>query len=260
MRAMNVVAASRQETIAAFVARSKRQGTVGIRQTFLQPGRGAKAGQGVLASFVSRRDDLGLDLYLLLLLIGRGSQFGAHFIDVQSGTWTRALGLKGKSANQVLSRALGRLERLKLVKRTRTRKGVRVQLLKEDGKGSNYSPPSGNRNDPYFQLPVEYWLEDHYIKLRTPGKAMLLIALGEEHEFELQVAKVPAYYGISPETADRGFDELVMAGLARFEQRVEKDPLGNLGHRTVKVWRLQGPYERQEPPAKEAVLPLRRVK
>src|SRR2546425_13138898 len=98
MRVMNVVAASRQETIAAFVARSKRQGTVGIRQTFLQPGRGPKAGQGVLASFVSRRDDLGLDLYLLLLLIGRGSRFGAHFIDVQSGTWTRALGLKGKSA------------------------------------------------------------------------------------------------------------------------------------------------------------------
>ncbi len=260
MHPMNAEPATRKETIAAFVARSKRKGTVGIRQTFLQSGRGSKAGKGVLASFVSRRDDLALDVYLLLLLIGRGSRFGSHFVDVQSGTWARALGLGGKSANQVLSRALGRLERLKLIKRTKTRKGVRVQLLREDGKGGAYSPPSGSANDPYFQLPLEYWLEDYYIKLRTPGKAMLLIALGEEQEFELQVARVPAYYGISPETADRGFDELVMAGLALFEQRVETDPMENPGRRIVKVWRLQGPYETQQPPAKEVVAPLRRVK
>ncbi len=48
---------------------------------------------------------------------------------------------------------------------------------------------------------------------------MLLIALGEREEFELPVAKVATYYGVSAETASRGFDELVLAGLIRFDQR-----------------------------------------
>src|SRR5439155_12989064 len=117
-------------------------GTVGIRMSFLQPGRGSKAGRGVLAWFVSRRAELALDLYLLLILLGRGSRQGKHFVEVQSGVWTRAMNLTGKSANQVLSRALGTLERRNLVKRVRTKRGTRIQLLREDGRGGDYTPPT----------------------------------------------------------------------------------------------------------------------
>jgi len=145
------------------------------------------------------------------------------------------------------------------MKRVKTRKGVRIELLKEDGSGAAYSPPAGGPNDPYFQLPLEYWLADHYMKLSMPGKAMLLIALGEQPEFELPVIQVPKFYGLSPETAVRGFDELVRAGLARYEQRVIKDPMAPLGRRAVKFWRLLPPYQREltvdETPAR-----VRRVK
>src|SRR5437016_530698 len=108
-------AATRQETVQAFVDRSKRHGTVGIRQAFLQAGRGRQAGMGPLALFV--RDSLALDVYLLLLLRGRGKQSGGHFVLVQSGTWMRVLGLEGSGGAQSLSRALDRLERRKLIRR-----------------------------------------------------------------------------------------------------------------------------------------------
>ena len=257
---MNDEVATRQETIQAFVARSKRVRDVGIRQVFLQPGRGAQGGAGVLADFVRRKDHLGLDLYLLLLLRGRGARFGGHNVNVQAGTWVRALGLQGAAADQVLSRSLRRLEERKLVHRTKTRDGVRVQILKEDGSSGKYSPPIGGTDDPYFRLPLEYWLDDHYVTLTTPAKAMLLIALGEQAEFELQVARVPAYYGISPETAGKGFDELVRRGLAQFDFRSEKDPMHPAGKRVTKFWRLIGPYERELPDVTVHDRRLRRVK
>jgi hypothetical protein len=250
--------ATRRDTIEAFLLRSKRKGSVGIRQSFLQSGRGPLAGSAaVLAWFVRRRDEMALDLYLLLILRGRGARYGGHFVGVQSGTWTRALGRDGASASQMLSRALRRLEEHRLVKRSKTRKGVRIELLKEDGSGAAYSPPGPN--DFYFRLPFEYWLADHYVSLSLPGKAMLLIALGEQPEFELPVAQAPKFYGLSPETAARGFDELVRVGLALYVVRVIKDPMAPLGKRSVKFWRLQPPYQREiamaETPAR-----VRRVK
>jgi len=260
MTRVDTTAATRRDTIEAFIVRSKRRGSVGIRRSFLQRGRGARAGAAALAWFVRRKDEIGLDLYLLLLLRGRGARYGGHFVDVQSGTWTRALGRERASANQLLSRAIRRLEAHHLVKRVKTKKGVRIELLKEDGSGAAYSPPAGGPKDPYFQLPFEYWMTDHYMRLGMPAKAMLLIALGEQPEFELPVAQAPKFYGISPETASRGFDELVRAGLALYETRVIKDPMAPLGKRSVKFWRLQAPYARLQPPAEEAVASLRRVK
>jgi len=260
MPPVNDDTATRKDTIQAFVDRSKRVRTVGIRRSFLQAGRGAQSGAGVLSWFVRRKDDLALDLYLLLLLRGRGARYGGHYVDVQSGTWTRVLGREGDSSNQVLSRALRRLEDHHLIKRIKTRKGMRTELLKEDGSGRAYSPPTGGPKELYFQLPLNYWLQDHYVTLSTPGKAMLLIALGEQPEFELQAARVPSFYGISSETAIRGFDELVKAGLARFDLRSVKDAMAPLGHRTVKFWRLLPPYEREEPVVAHGVTRLRRVK
>src|SRR5260370_41971982 len=78
--------ATRRDTIEAFVNISKRRRAVGIRQSFLQPGRGASAGAGILAWFVRRKDDLALDLYLLLLMRGRGKRYGGDH------RWGRARG------------------------------------------------------------------------------------------------------------------------------------------------------------------------
>lgn len=252
--------ATRRDTIEAFVNISKRRRAVGIRQSFLQPGRGASAGAGILAWFVRRKDDLALDLYLLLLMRGRGKRYGGHYVSVQSGTWTRALGREGASASQLLSRALRRLVDHHLVKRVKTKKGIRIELLREDGSGAEYSPPAGGvPKDLYFQLPCDYWLADHYVTLSLPAKAMLLIALGEQPEFELPVAQAPSFYGVSPETAARGFDELVRVGLALYTMRVIKDPMAPLGKRSVKFWRLLPPFQREiavdESPAR-----IRRVK
>lgn len=251
--------ATREATIQAFVARSKRRKALGVRQSFLQPGRGQRAGAGVLANFV--RDRLALNLYLLLLLLGRGSRFGGHTVEVRAGTWSRALGLEGESRNQLLSRALNRLEKRNLILRTRTRTGVRVEILKEDGSKNKYTPP--NPVEPYFQIPLEYWLNDHYLSLGMAGIAMLLIALGERDEFELPVARVHDYYGISSETADRGYEELVRAGLIGFDLDWVTDPMHPDGRRVAKRWHLLKPYrrERSEPAGIHAKPPqLRRVK
>jgi hypothetical protein len=257
---MNDEVATREDTIRVFVERSKRHWGVGIRQSFLQRGRGRASGPGILADFVRRRDALALDLYLMLLLRGRGAKYGGHFINVQAGTWARALGLGSASADQVLSRALRRLEARRLIRRTKTQRGVRVELLRDDGSGEKYSPPGGRKDDPYFQLPLEYWRADHYMTLGTPGKAMLLIALGEMEEFELPVARVPSWYGVSQETALRGFEELVRASLALYDQRSIKDPMHPAGKRLAKVWRLLDPYARPSSAVVEAEPRLRRVK
>ncbi len=207
--------ATRQETIQAFTERSKRHGTVGIRQAFLQPGRGRLAGAGPLAQFV--RDSVALDIYLLLLLLGRGKEGGGHFVTVRSGTWIRALGLTGSGAAQTLSRALKRLEDRQLIRRTKAPQGVKVLLLREDAKGTSYTPPTPA--DRYFQLPFEYWTADHYLNLDMPAKIMLLIALGEANEFEMPIARVPGWYGISSETAQHGLEALM------HEQRYKAEDL-----------------------------------
>src|SRR5258708_28299869 len=90
--------ATRRDTIEAFVNISKRRRAVGIRQSFLQPGRGASAGAGILAWFVRRKDDLALDLYLLLLMRGRGKRYGGDHGAGQSWARSRALGRGGAAA------------------------------------------------------------------------------------------------------------------------------------------------------------------
>lgn len=256
---MSEETATRQDTIEDFVRRSRRPHAVGIRQSFLQPGRGRRMGAFILSDFVRRGDHLALDLFLLLLLRGRGTRAGGHFIDVRAGTWARALGLEGPSAKQLISRALARLEKRKLVRRTKIRTGVRVELRREDGTGVAYTPPSGGQTDRYFQLPLAYWLSGHYLSLNMPGKAMLLIALGEKDWFELEVARVPGYYKISPETALRGYHELIRAGFIISDQRPLKDPTHPDGRRVAKVWHLLDPYQRRVPADKTAAR-IRRVK
>lgn len=206
------------------------------------------------------KNELSLDLFLLLVLLGRGKRYGGHFVNIQAGTWTRALGRESASGSQLLSRALRRLEDHRLIKRTKTKKGVRIELRKEDGSGAEYSPPSGGPSDFYFQLPLAYWLDDHYVKLSLPAKAMLMIALGEQSEFKLPIAQAPTFYGISSETAARGFEELLRSGFARFEVRTVKDPMAPLGKRNVKFWRLLKPYDRELETAPETPVRLRRVK
>jgi hypothetical protein len=132
-----------------------------------------------------------------------------------------------------------------------------VQLLKENGSGDEYSPPGPS--DPYFQLPLVYWLDDDYLRLKTPGKAILLIGLGEQEEFELPVARVRSWYGISQETALRGFEELVRAGLIMYDQRPVKDAMHPAGVRIAKLWRLTGAYAWKERRQTEEVR-VRRVK
>ena len=255
-----VETATRQDTIEALLKKSKRDGTVGIRQAFLQRGRGSKAGAGPLATFVKKSDAVALDAYLLLLLLGRGKRYGGHYVTVQAGTWVRALGLAGPSSGQRLSRALFRLEAMRLIRRARTRKGVRIELLKEDGGGRPYTPPAGSEPDLYFRLPFDYWAEDRYLSLRMPAKAMLLVALGEAPEFELPVSKVKDYYGFSQETAQRGLEELVRAQIARFDMRIVKDALDPDGQRQAKFWHLLGPYARAQKESVEVVRRIRRIK
>lgn len=198
-------AVTQADTIAALLDRSKRA-EVPIRKTFVQQGNGKVRDPGPIAPLVSNHDERGLDLYLLA---HAGASADPFDIVLPADTWARTIGMSAtSSARSAVSKAFRRLEPLRLVQRQRAGSRGRVTLLKEDGHGDPYVHPTGPR-DPYLKVPHAYWQQDWHLRLHLPGKAMLLIALSLDDGFPLPIERGPDWYGVSADTVQRGFDELV---------------------------------------------------
>lgn len=176
------------DTIAALLERSKRA-DVPIRKTFLQQGKGKVRTPGPLAPLaplVSNHDERALDLYLLAHAAASADPFD---VVLPATTWARALGLSASaSARSAVSKTFRRLESLDLVSRDRAGSRSRVTLLDEGGHGDPYVHPATNR-ERYLKLPHAYWSDDWHLKLRLPGKTMLLIALSLDDDFPLPIAR-----------------------------------------------------------------------
>lgn len=230
--------ATGQDAVDAIVAQSGRT-FVQIRTTFVQQGEKGNPSPGPLARFVKDRADRALDLYLLMRLLAVSDPFDAT---LPAAGWARALDIRGPSAEATVSRIWSRLVAYKLVERGRARNMASMKPLMEDGSGDPYVRVT--EKDRYLRLPVPFWGADKalYRRLDLPAKAMLLIALSRPPGFILPSAKVPQWYGISEDTAERGFRQLRNVGVLEFEDRHKKAPLSKTGYATDRLYTLQGAF------------------
>lgn len=237
------VAATRDDTVEAFLARSKRPAGVPVRRAFVQGGTQSRPAPGPLATLVRHRDPRALDLFLLLLAAASGGEFD---VTSESTVWARAVGVPaGTDAAAAVSKTWSRIESLGLVAKERRGRLARVQLLREDGSKSPYGHPFGAR-EPYFKIPTAYWTDDGrwYRALTLPGKAMLLVSLSLDDGFYLPFEKAKAWYGISTDTARAGIGELLAHDLLKVTTRYLTAPLTPAGFIERRHYTLRPPFDR----------------
>lgn len=225
-------ASTRNDAVDAALARSKRRRGVPIRNSFIQIDRGP----GPLADLVSRRQHNALELYLTLLMLGTSAR-DDHSVSLPAVVWGRVIGLEDATVGPSMSRLWKTLADHNLVERQRQGRHLTVRPLREDGTGATYRRPTSA----YLRVPLEYWSDRWYDKLTLPGKAMLLLSLTQRSRFELTLARVPAWYGLSEDTAQQGMAELTALKLISASEHYEPAPLSPTGYRTVRTWTLHKP-------------------
>jgi hypothetical protein len=222
-------ALTQRETVEDLLAQSAR-GIVQIRKSFVQQGRGKDTRPGPLASFVTAHDTRALDAYLFVHALASAEPWNCDYPAV---TWVRVLGLGNNatptSARGAVSKVMRRLEDRNLVKRGRSGRRASVTLLREDGSGEPYEHPYRAGGDRWLQLPYAYWLEGHFLTLSLPAKAMLLVALSLPDGFYLPSERADDWYGISPDSADRGLRELRTAALLDTDRKWVKNQRSDTG-------------------------------
>jgi hypothetical protein len=233
---------SQRETIADLLAQSGR-GIVPIRKTFVQQGKGADTKPGPLASFVTGHDGRGLDAYLFVHALASAAPWNCNY---PAATWVRALGLTASaspgSARTAVSKTMKRLEDRNLIQRSRSGRRSSVRLLREDGSGEPYDHPHNAGDARWFRLPYAYWHEDHFLRLSLPAKALLLVALSLPDGFYLPSERAQGWYGVSPDTAERGLRELRTAGLLHDDRHWVKDQRSETGWTERWTYTLTGPF------------------
>lgn len=227
------------------LARSRRD-AVPIRRLLVQRTEDGKAVPGLLGVLVARRDVRGLLLYLLVLAIASHHPWD---VTLDSRVWARALRLSPRQDSAAaISKVWHRLDNMGLIQRERRGRLTKVTLRREDGQAA-YSRPTGEGKDErFFKLPHAFWLDDDhwYERLSLPGQAMLLIGLSLGPTFTLPFDRVPGWYGLSPNTAQRGFRELTDAGLLKHWVTYKEAPLAPLGYTQERHYRLLGPFAVRE--------------
>jgi hypothetical protein len=218
-----------------------------IRVAFVQQGKGKTTEPGPLATLVTNHDELGLDLFLFAHAMASSSPYAIHR---SAPVLARALAQMGKQpvGAATISRAWARLQDLQLIERSRFSKLAKITLLREDGTGAPYTPPGAS--DPperYFKLPFAYWYDDWNAKLSLPAKAVLLIALTMKDGFRLPVERGPEWYGLSPDTINRGLDDLRRHRLLHYTDTPKKAPLSSLGYTLERRYSLRPPFSKPRP-------------
>jgi DNA-binding IscR family transcriptional regulator len=228
-----------QEHVEHLITKSQRM-RVPIRNTFVQKGTGSESTPGALSQLVRHHDELGLDLYLLILMAATKEP---HDVVYPAGTWARSLAPHQAVSTVRVSKALARLEKLKLIKRRRSGRLTVITLLNEDGSGDPYTRPM-MKGDFWLQVPVEYWHQGWYRKLSFAAKAMLLIALHRGPGFTLPAKKGAKWYGISADTIESGLAELEKAGLLDNAWAWRVDDFAPEGVVRVYMRTLKVPFDR----------------
>lgn len=247
--------ADRQYTIEFYLERSKRDAlplALGFLQLRSEQNRPLP---GPLSEFVRRGRGRALEQYLLLHAIASGEE-GGFDVRLGAATWARAVGgyfdpetgVVEQAALHAVSRNWRFLREIGLVETSRAGRKVRARILADDGSGLPYQHVGAGKkgkklNGPgYLRVPYEYWRQRWHERLSLPAKAMLLIALYQGDGFALPYNKLPAWYGISAATGERGLRELREAGLLHRERHRRPDPESPVGFSDVYHYQLLPPF------------------
>ncbi len=150
-----------------------------------------------------------------------------------------------------------RLEDRRLVQRSRSGRRSSIRLLREDGTGEPYDHPYKTGDARWLQLPYAYWHEGHYMRLSLPAKALLLVALSLDDGFYLPSERAQDWYGVSPDTAERGLRELRNSGLLHDDRKWIRDHHSATGWTERWTYTLKGSFSRD---ARHAAATARRGK
>lgn len=234
-------AASADDTLTHLLnyGRQRRDSTP-LRRLFLQDTKGT-GGTPPLSRFVKGRRGLALDLLLLLHCAAGKSPWD---VGLPAMAWARALDLRETASSEAtISKNWSWLEEQQLVRSERYKRLRRVFLLHEDGSGAEYVRSDG-RYRGFFRLPFQYFTERWHKRLNMPGKATLLIALSRDVEFILPSEHASGWYDVSPDTIQRGLDELRKLELLSVRTKVRKAPAARYGITQDYIYRLKGPFAR----------------
>jgi len=224
------------------------RGSVPIRLGFVQAWEGSEKRPGPLSSFANSGDHRGLLLYLLAMT--RATRSDPWDVTLPSAVWARALGVPlptSRSATSSISKAWLRIERRRLIRRSRSRRMARIELLREDGSGGDYSHPG--QEGRYFRLPTALWLSGPpdggsrwFEVLDLPALVMLLVSSTLKAGFAMPAERAPEWYGFSADTAQRGFVSLRERGILNVRRQYRTAPLSALGYTYVNRYTLEKPF------------------
>jgi len=230
--------ASPRETLDDLLDRTRRN-EVPIRRSFLQVPKGRRSEPGPLKAFVTAGRPRALDLYLLL---HSGAAAEPWDVTQPAMSWARMLNMPPtRSSETTISRSWSWLEQERLVRSGRDGRLRKVFLLQEDASGAPYTKPTGARRG-YFKLSYEYFRQEWHQRLSLPAKATLLICLAQKPPFTLVTERAATWYGISPDTLQRGLDELRNENVLKVWSVMKKAPRARYGVTRVNHYRLREPF------------------
>lgn len=239
----NLAPASQLEVERLLGSAEGRRATTPVRKAFVRTADPKTPPP--LAQIVSTRGRGGavpLKLYLGLI---RRSSAEPYDSTLPARRWAALLGLDDadqRGARRV-NDAIRRLEELRLIE-VETSRGAasRITLLREDGSGSPYRPPSERKPsrasrramkqpvELYLQMPDPLW-KGYIQRMVAPELAMLLILLAEPASVRggmwWSTQNFPDWYCISSSMRTTGTRALEELGLVRVEKRMLDTPRGS---------------------------------
>lgn len=232
-----------------------KRAVVPIRRVFLQTPRGTTAADGTRASLLREfaRDTTTLDCYLWIAAMSSAaisSDTQRHSAGYPAATWAQVAGLAEHAeldaAKTRWSKAVTRLVALRLIERERSggKNQATYTLLHEAGTGEPYMRPTLADHGNWFTIPHNYWLDGWDRKFNAPEKLMLLIALDQKDGFDISPERAPAWYGLSRNTAQRGYKGLVEHGVLSRDIDYVADPKSPTGWREVIRYTTEGVWSR----------------
>lgn len=235
-----------QKTIEALLEASKRD-HLPLAKSFVQKrnedGRGCP---GVLSMFVSQHAERALRQYLLLHSVASGGDWDAAY---PSQVWARGLRLdeREESARNSVSRNWAWLERIRLIQRGRAGRKAKITLFYDDGSGDPYCHPHHRKpQERFLKLPYAFWRQRWDAKLDLAATSVLLILLHEKPgPVELIADRMPAWYGISASTFEKGAQTLRGHDLLERRRDHVDAPLSETGFTYVYRYRLLDAFERK---------------
>lgn len=226
-----------------------RREYVPVRHVLVQHREGEQRA-ALLGDMVGARQFRALLLYLLLLA---AEPLLEHNRRLPLRTVANMLTTENYTCNVRQARqAIAVLQRRRLASVRERGSAVELWPLLEDGSGQPWTAPIGQDEDPelkhYMAVPHALFSDEVLDRLHLPGLAVLLVCLKETTStsvFSVSVERFAPWYGISERSAERGYRELVDAGLLRVHRQLVRDSRMPRGVKARYHRALLGPFGTQ---------------